>query len=246
MITRMQEIIQVIRFPIRVRRHNRREVEYLIRKYVSTNNNVYDIGCGSAPFQTTVTQQGGEYIGVDIDGGFYGRKPDLIGSAYDVPAPTSSADIVILSQVLEHLTDPSKAIREASRILREGGILIISTPFLYPLHAKPWDYIRITRFFLEKTTTEHQLKLCDDRSLEGFWLTIASITSNYLQGVNRGVVRLTKIIAIIDLCQQWICTLLNSIEAKILKLNRSDAQSIRRDWPVNYCFAYRKATNDNR
>lgn len=54
-------------------------------------------------------------------------------------------DFVILDQVLEHVSDPAKAITEVHRILKKGGRLIVTTPFLVKIHYVPNDYWRFTR-----------------------------------------------------------------------------------------------------
>jgi SAM-dependent methyltransferase len=58
--------------------------------------------------------------------------------------PDESYDIVILDQVLEHVENPMKAIKEVRRILRPGGSFIGTTPFLIYVHPVPKDYWRFT------------------------------------------------------------------------------------------------------
>lgn len=58
-------------------------------------------------------------------------RPDIIwiyGDVYDTKLPNSFYDYVVLGEVLEHLDNPEKAVEEAFRILKKGGILAISTP----------------------------------------------------------------------------------------------------------------------
>lgn len=69
-------------------------------------------------------------------------QPDFLASAEHIPVPDSSYDMVLLSEVLEHLAEPENALAEAFRVLRSGGILICAAPFLFPLHADPEDYQR--------------------------------------------------------------------------------------------------------
>lgn len=69
-------------------------------------------------------------------------EPDYLASAEQMPIQDCSYDMVLLSEVLEHLGEPEKALAEASRVLRPGGALVCAAPFLYPLHADPEDYQR--------------------------------------------------------------------------------------------------------
>jgi SAM-dependent methyltransferase len=54
-------------------------------------------------------------------------------------------DFVILDQVLEHVANPAKAMQEVHRLLKKGGWLIVTTPFLVKIHYVPKDYWRFTK-----------------------------------------------------------------------------------------------------
>ena len=58
-------------------------------------------------------------------------------------------DYVLCINVLEHITEPQKALDEIQRVLRPGGLAIISTPFLFPVHDPPHDYWRFTEYFYQ-------------------------------------------------------------------------------------------------
>ncbi|PWG74541.1 SAM-dependent methyltransferase, partial [Enterococcus hirae] len=57
-------------------------------------------------------------------------------------------DTVLCTQVLEHVRDPKKALQELPRVLRPGGVLILSAPHLSMVHDAPHDYFRYTGFGL--------------------------------------------------------------------------------------------------
>ena len=86
---------------------------------------------------------------------------------YDVCAPFSGdpiADVVTCEQVLEHVPDPVQAVRSMAAMLRPGGTLVVSVPFMLRVHPHPDDFWRFT-------TTG----LC--RLLETAGLTVESIES---------------------------------------------------------------------
>lgn len=69
-------------------------------------------------------------------------SPDYLASADAMPLADRSFDMVLMTEVIEHLREPEKAISEAYRVLRKNGLFIASAPFLYPIHADPDDFQR--------------------------------------------------------------------------------------------------------
>ncbi len=72
-----------------------------------------------------------------------------------VPLPDSSQDTVLMFNILEHLPEHSRALSEVRRLLRPGGQLIGSIPFLVNVHPDPHDYLRLTREGLERLFSEN-------------------------------------------------------------------------------------------
>lgn len=70
--------------------------------------------------------------------------PDAVGRGEQLPFRAGSFDAVVCSEVIEHVADPAALIAELHRVLRPGGRLLLSSPFLYPIHGDPHDYQRLT------------------------------------------------------------------------------------------------------
>jgi SAM-dependent methyltransferase len=101
-----------------------------------------DYGCGNKPYRELFGGKFRNYVGADIAGN---RETDLvIDSEGKVPAADESFDCVLSSQVLEHVTSPRVYLKEAHRLLRPGGSLILSTHGIWPYHPDPTDYWRWT------------------------------------------------------------------------------------------------------
>lgn len=107
---------------------------------------VVDVGCGNRWLQRHVGRDD-TYFGLDsIETGreLYGARPDVHADAAFLPLSTGSVDCLALLDVLEHLERPRRALKEAARVLRPGGRLVLSVPFLYPIHDAPFDFQRYT------------------------------------------------------------------------------------------------------
>jgi len=81
-------------------------------------------------------------------------KPDILCDATRIPTKGSIFDGVICSELLEHVKSPESVLKEAYRILRPQGILLICVPFLYKIHSDPYDYGRYTETFWQETLRE--------------------------------------------------------------------------------------------
>lgn len=90
-------------------------------------------------------------IGIDIRPGL---GVDLVASVYQLPFTDGEFEIVLCCSVLEHLEDPRKAIQEMRRVLRPGGKIIVSVPFMFPVHDAPGDYWRFSKFGLQQLFKE--------------------------------------------------------------------------------------------
>lgn len=82
---------------------------------------------------------------VDIDAR---RGPDVVADIITY-APGIAYDTVVMIEVLEHVLEPRLALDNVHRLLKPGGRLVLSTPFLFPMHDRPMDFFRFTRYGLE-------------------------------------------------------------------------------------------------
>lgn len=79
------------------------------------------------------------YVNLDMS-----TRPNVYGDVQRIPLRGKSVDCIICTEVLEHLPRPGRCVDEIRRLLRDGGLVLASVPFLYPVHADPFDYQRFT------------------------------------------------------------------------------------------------------
>jgi SAM-dependent methyltransferase len=113
---------------------------------------VIDIGAGEAPYRELFEDQ--RYVTLDREGTPHSGSVDLHGSADSIPSRDESFDVVLCTQVLEHVPDPLLALREFRRVLCSDGLLIATVPFLWEEHETPFDYYRYTRYGVEHLLRE--------------------------------------------------------------------------------------------
>ena len=116
---------------------------------------VLDVGSGDRPLENYLKSQV-RYIGLDYppSGQRYRKLPHVWGDAIHLPFRSATIDSLVLLEVLEHLPYPGLALNEAARVLKDGGIAVVSVPFLYPIHDAPFDFGRITQYQIKRLAAD--------------------------------------------------------------------------------------------
>lgn len=214
-------------------------MQAMMTPYLRSEMTLYDVGCGEKPFAAFLKDRVAKHVGVDIDYGFYDASfIDLAGSADDLPLKDGEADAILSSQVIEHLPDPEKSIAEAARVLKSGGILFLSYPYLYPMHAPPYDFARLSEFALDRMLETHGLELVERRRLAGFWYLMGALTPIYLQGLPP--VRALRLAKPLGWMVRMLCRGLHAAEGAALRVMKRDVIAARAMWVVTYVLVARR------
>jgi SAM-dependent methyltransferase len=123
-----------------------RDVKNAIATYAT--GKVLDIGCGNKPYENEFRERADQYLGCDIEQSSL-SKVDIVCDATNIPLPSGEFDTVFSTQAIEHIAEHQQVLNEAYRLLKPGGIMIISGPFYWPPHEEPHDYFRFTQYGFE-------------------------------------------------------------------------------------------------
>jgi SAM-dependent methyltransferase len=108
---------------------------------------VLNIGAGGE-VSDELARAGVKAVSIDVNSK---RRPDIVASVEDMTLfEEGVADAIFCIELLEHVAHPHVATAEMFRVLRPGGIVIGSTPFLLGIHDDPYDYFRFTRHGLKR------------------------------------------------------------------------------------------------
>lgn len=131
----------------------REKLDPFIQRHASDKRTL-DIGCANSAYSRHFPNR----VGLDIEPG---TGVDVVADAHDLPFPDSSFELVLCTEVLEHLHTPQRGIDEMYRVLAPGGTLLLTTRFVFPLHDTPHDYFRYTKYGLK-----HLMKAFEEVTLE--------------------------------------------------------------------------------
>lgn len=106
----------------------------MILKHVKPNAITLDIGSGPE-------RLGKEFINVDV---FPFPEVDIVANAEELPFKDNTIDGAVSESLFEHVPDAYKVAREMVRIVKPGGYIYVSAPFIHPYHASPDDFNRWT------------------------------------------------------------------------------------------------------
>lgn len=138
---------------------------------IPAGRKLLDAGAGEQQFRKYCTHL--EYVSQDFaqyDGSGDGKgiqtekwdtaRLDIISDIRSIPVPDSSFDVVLCTEVLEHVPYPAEAIREMIRVLKKGGLLILTAPFGSLTHFAPYHFSTgFNSYFYEYWMKEYACKI---------------------------------------------------------------------------------------
>ncbi|HEU0080904.1 MAG TPA: glycosyltransferase [Candidatus Paceibacterota bacterium] len=135
---------------------------------VGEGSAVIDVGSGPE-------RLGKEFINVDV---FPFPEVDVVSDATQLPFKDGSIDAAVSESLFEHVPDAYKVAREMVRVVKPGGYIYVSAPFMHPYHASPDDFNRWTTSGLKHMFSDLEVVECGVRS--GPWSTLLMFLAYWL------------------------------------------------------------------
>ncbi len=118
-----------------------------------------DVGCGQRPYEHLVASK--KYVGLELDTPAARKmnKADLYYKGKRFPFRKESFNSVMINQVFEHVFNPDEFLQEVNRVLKHGGRLLMTVPFVWDEHEQPQDYARYSSFGLAWVLSKNGFKI---------------------------------------------------------------------------------------
>jgi len=151
---------------------------------------VVDVGCGLRPYESFFAHTG--YLGIDVDVSgreAEGKRPDKYFDGVHIPFEDETMDAVLCTEVLEHCVDPGLLAVEMYRVLKPGGKLLITVPFMWGEHEAPFDFRRYSRYGICQQLERAEFQIDDVRRLatgiDAISMLVHSEINNYVVNIHQ-------------------------------------------------------------
>lgn len=131
----------------------------------SLSGSLLDVGCGTKPYQALFEVS--SYTGLELDTPV-ARQRNVADAYYDgeiFPFPNNSFNSVLCNQVLEHVFRPDAFLAEVNRVLKPGGRLLLTVPFIWDEHEQPYDYARYSSFGLRDLLERNGFRVLQQKKI---------------------------------------------------------------------------------
>jgi len=159
----------------------RARIEELMQKYanpVPLGGRSLDAGCGRQPFRKHLESMGYSYTGLDVEQNPEGAI-DIIGSLGEALSPEQIGvgpfDIVLCTEVLEHIADWGTAFANLAMLTRQGGRVILTCPHFFPLHEEPYDFWRPTVHAIRHFAVKAGFIVLDEEKAGDVWDVLGTL-----------------------------------------------------------------------
>jgi SAM-dependent methyltransferase len=148
----------------------RSNINILLNSYIDrfANGILLEVGSGGSYLKERYNNLIGNWVTSDYD---IRSKVDIRCDGQSLPFAANLFDTIICIDVIEHVPDPQRMIAELYRVLKPGGVLILSTPFFFYLHESPNDFTRFSKYGLIKLLENNRMNIIDLKPTGGIIAT---------------------------------------------------------------------------
>lgn len=171
--------------------HHKR-IHALERVREHAHGDLLDVGCGARPFEPVFAGRIGRSYGVDhpLSTELSARHPDAFAIAEALPFRDQSFDTVLAMALMPYLPVPDFMLREAHRVLRPGGVVVIEFQMMGPPWNPPWDFFRFTRYGAELLLRRNGFEPLRVVPIGGLMARVGLSALSGLNRINRGPTRI--------------------------------------------------------
>ncbi|MBD2187105.1 class I SAM-dependent methyltransferase [Pseudanabaena mucicola] len=149
---------------------------------------ILDVGCGTMPYRSLFNSVD-NYVGLEISrDGFLGEKD---GKYYydgkQFPFDDNVFDGILCNQVLEHVFNPDEFLQEMKRVIKPGGRILLTIPFVWDEHEHPYDYARYSTFGLKALLEKQGLMWVRHQKIRPDISTVFQLLNAYLYKITEKI-----------------------------------------------------------
>lgn len=139
-----------------------------------------DVGCATKPYESLFRSD--IYHGLEIETTVHSEesRADFYYDGNVFPFREGEYDSVVTNQVLEHVFNPDQFLSEINRVLKPGGALLLTVPFVWDEHEQPFDYARYSSFGLRSLMEKHGFETVTVRKTVADLRVIFQLLNGYL------------------------------------------------------------------
>jgi hypothetical protein len=102
----------------------------------------------------------------------------LVSTIEDAPPPPEPFSVILCTEVLEHVVDVDAAFAGLRRLIADGGIVVLTVPFVFPLHMEPCDFRRLTLHGAGQLAGDHGFRVESATRLGGLPDVLATLVAD--------------------------------------------------------------------
>ena len=143
---------------------------------------VLDFGCGSKPYESLFLKAE-NYIGVDIEESGHNHNNSKVDSFYDgkkLNFDDNYFDSAVCLEVFEHIFNLDEVLLEIKRVVKPQGKILVSIPFAWDEHEKPYDFARYTSFGIKHIIEKNGFEIIYLKKTTTYFLAVCQILIAYI------------------------------------------------------------------